>query len=352
MRARRSRQRPQTTETATRPVGQWGVVLKIGTSSRCCARTTFRPRDRRHPGNLRAKPTLSVTVESARAAPRRDAQLPVERAVVEGDMITVALFDEGPGKLDLQGWVTLTNTSAVRDYPDAAVQLVAGDVNLVRSEAEDWQRRRIERNGGVRRAGGRHSTPGRGRVADYYLYPLPGRTTVAQNQTKQVSFLDASPPKPGRPTNTAPTVRHPADAGQRRRGGSSPTRRGRASASLPAGDRAGLRPRRRPGEPKFVGENRIDHTPQGSDISVKIGEAFDVTVQPTVLTTEQRQGRTPPAIGCPTCCATRGQVETSPCARAALARRQGDRREPDEPPAGRLQPGLGLCPCRPTARPP
>jgi hypothetical protein len=41
------------------------------------------------------------------------------------------------------------------------------------------------------------------------------------------------------------------------------------------------------GEPKFVGENRIDHTPQGSDVSVKIGEAFDVTVQPTLLASEK-----------------------------------------------------------------
>jgi hypothetical protein len=40
-----------------------------------------------------------------------------------------------------------------------------------------------------------------------------------------------------------------------------------------------------------VGENRIDHTPQGSDISVKIGEAFDVTVQPTVVA-QDGAGRT------------------------------------------------------------
>ena len=37
------------------------------------------------------------------------------------------------------------------------------------------------------------------------------------------------------------------------------------------------------GEPKFVGENAIDHTPQGSELAVKIGDAFDVTVQPTLV---------------------------------------------------------------------
>ena len=28
-------------------------------------------------------------------------------------------------------------------------------------------------------------------LADYYVYPLPERTTIADNQTKQVGFLDA-----------------------------------------------------------------------------------------------------------------------------------------------------------------
>ena len=33
-------------------------------------------------------------------------------------------------------------------------------------------------------------TADRERLGDYYLYPLSGRTTIANAQTKQVSFLD------------------------------------------------------------------------------------------------------------------------------------------------------------------
>jgi hypothetical protein len=43
------------------------------------------------------------------------------------------------------------------------------------------------------------------------------------------------------------------------------------------------------GDPKFSGENMVGHTPQGSELSVRIGDAFDVTVQPT-LTDTQRIG--------------------------------------------------------------
>lgn len=41
------------------------------------------------------------------------------------------------------------------------------------------------------------------------------------------------------------------------------------------------------GEPKFVGESGLGHTPAGSKLSVLIGDAFDVTVQPQVVASEK-----------------------------------------------------------------
>ncbi len=36
------------------------------------------------------------------------------------------------------------------------------------------------------------------------------------------------------------------------------------------------------GNPQFIGEHRIDHTPMGSDMSLATGQAFDVKVRPVV----------------------------------------------------------------------
>jgi hypothetical protein len=36
------------------------------------------------------------------------------------------------------------------------------------------------------------------------------------------------------------------------------------------------------GDPQFIGESHIDHTPMGSVLSLSTGDAFDVKVQPTV----------------------------------------------------------------------
>jgi hypothetical protein len=276
----------QTTETATVLSVNEGVVLKVGDKVEVLRQDDIPTRVIFDgiPQNLRAKPTLSVTVDSARAGTRA-ATLSYLTTGLSWKADYVALFDEGPGKLDLQGWVTLTNTSGV-DYPEAAVQLVAGDVNLINNEQDYWQRRTQLRNNSVRRpgTGGAPSETGPTALADYYLYPLPGHTTVAQNQTKQVSFLDAK----GAAARKAYEYRAywfeslPSAANADVAVQFSNAARAGLGHQLPAGI-VRVYVRDQAGEPKFVGENRIDHTPEGSDISVKIGEAFDVTVQPTVV---------------------------------------------------------------------
>jgi hypothetical protein len=46
------------------------------------------------------------------------------------------------------------------------------------------------------------------------------------------------------------------------------------------------------GQPQFVGEDRIGHTNGGSDIALRIGDAFDVTVIPTLVQTTKINKRT------------------------------------------------------------
>ena len=61
----------------------------------------------------------------------------------------------------------------------------------------------------------------------------------------------------------------------------STSRQGGLGDQLPAGTiRVYMRDAR--GDPQFIGENRIDHTPMGSSMALRTGEAFDVKVRPTV----------------------------------------------------------------------
>lgn len=277
----------QTTETATVLAVNNGVVLQIGDRIEVLrddgipTRVIFD----RVPPNLRARPTLSVTVDAASAGPRVT-RLSYLTTGLSWKADYVALFDEKAGKLDLQGWITLTNTSGAA-FENADVQLVAGNINLVRSEQEYWQQQQWARQArGQRQAGVEGGA--QGGVADYYLYPLAERTTVAQNQTKQVGFLDvagvAAVKKYQYRAGGFQSLDEPQSADVVLQFANSSG--GGLGAQLPGGIiRVYMRDAN--GDPKFIGENHIDHTPRGSELSVKTGEAFDVTVQPTLVKMEK-----------------------------------------------------------------
>jgi hypothetical protein len=229
----------------------------------------------RVPEQLRARPTLSVTLDTPRGG-RQPVTLNYLSRGLGWSADYVALFDEANGLMDVQGWVTLTNRSGT-PYASAKTLLVAGSVN----EAGNGGRYRPDRPGGMVRAG--TETANRERLGGFYLYPLAERTTIADKQTKQVSFLDVNgtPASRGYEYRNAwmGTTPEPASANSVLRFSSS--RGGGLGDALPAGVvRVYQRDAR--GNPQFVGEHRIGHTPMGSSLSLATGEAFDVKVRAVV----------------------------------------------------------------------
>jgi hypothetical protein len=132
---------------------------------------------------------------------------------------------------------------------------------------------------------------GREQLGDFYLYPLAERTTIADKQTKQVSFLDSK----GVAASSGYRFENSwLGNAEEPRSAQSVLRFGNSGAAglgdaLPAGIvRVYVRDAR--GQPQFTGENRIDHTPQGSTIALPTGDAFDVKVQPTTVARTRLSG--------------------------------------------------------------
>ena len=269
----------ETRERARVLAANGGVVLQIGPRIEVLrddglpVRVIFD----RVPENLRARPTLSVTVQSDRDGPR-PLTLTYLTPGLGWSADYVALFDESGGRMDVQGWITLTNTTGTT-FSRAETLLVAGAVG---------QGGRVYRGrpgspgtGPIRQAG--TETANRERLGDFYLYPLPERTTIANQQTKQVSFLNVA----GTPARRAyeyqnawmGSTTEPQSVNSVLRFSSS--RDQGLGDALPAGTvRVYQRDAR--GNPQFVGESAIGHTPMGSDIGLVTGQAFDVRVQPVV----------------------------------------------------------------------
>ncbi len=265
----------ETREQALVLAANGGVVLQIGNRIEVLrddglpVRVIFD----KVPPNMRADPTLSITLQGSPG--KREAALRYLTPGLGWRADYVALYDDKAGTIDVQGWVTLTNNSGTT-YENARTVLVAGNPRLLGQSSG-----RNYRAPGMVEAG--TESGNRERLGDYYLYPLAERTTVANLQTKQVSFLDVhgAPAQHGYESrfgwlqtsdtpisaNTVYTFSNSAKGG--------------LGDQLPAGVvRFYIRDSR--GQAQFIGESAIGHTPMGSKLAISTGQAFDVKVQPVV----------------------------------------------------------------------
>ena len=224
------------------------------------------------PENLRARPTLSVTIDSAKAG-----AVPTRLSYLTPGMgwtsDYVALFDEKLGTIDMQGWVTLTNNTGTT-YTNAHTLLVAGNVGGGQNQFNAI-------DASLERAGTESGT--RERLGDYYLYPLAERTTIANAQQKQVSFLDVkgSPARKAYEFTNGWLASNDVPRSAITAIKFSTSKQGGLGDQLPSGTiRVYLRDQR--GDPQFIGESRIDHTPMGSSMAIRTGEAFDVKIKSVV----------------------------------------------------------------------
>ncbi|MCI5043836.1 MAG: hypothetical protein MRY72_03980, partial [Aquisalinus sp.] len=162
-------------------------------------------------------------------------------------------------------------------FENVRTQLVAGGVDSSQGYNE-YDRRYQE--GPVR--GGGMEAGNVERIGDNYLYTLPGRTTIASKQTKQVGFVDAGDVDAAKKyeylTSGFQTMANPVNADVRI--AFSNSREAGLGAPLPQGI-IRVYAKDAEGRAQFIGEDNIGHVAGGSDISLKIGSAFDVTVQST-----------------------------------------------------------------------
>jgi hypothetical protein len=263
-------------ETATVLAATSGVVLRIG--DRIETGLPGRIVYDGVPANLRDRPTLVSELDAARGGSQV-----VELSYLSGGLSWkadyVAELNGADSALDLNGWVTLTNQSGTA-YPNAKLQLVAGDVNRVRDE----MRASAVAMRGMAEMAKPASPMAQEALFEYHLYTLQRPTTIADNQTKQVALLGAQ----GVPV-TKELLLQGSDyyyrssvggIGQKLKVGVFVQFENREAARLGVPMPKGVvrvYKKDGSGNAQFVGEDRIDHTPKNETVRLKLGEAFDVT---------------------------------------------------------------------------
>ncbi len=266
----------ETTEVAEVLSANEGVVLKIGNriETGLPARIVYNS----VPNNLRDRPTLTMALESAQNA-TQDIELSYLTGGLGWKADYVLELNPAEDKLDISGWVTLTNTSGTT-YKNAKLQLVAGDVNQVREQLAPGGLVRAMAAAPMAKAPEMQSES----LFEYHLYTLGRPTTIAENQTKQVALLGAS----GVPARKEFLLRgadyyyqgQVGDLGQKLKVGTFLEFDNKDSSQLgmplPKGV-VRVYKKDSSGNAQFIGEDRIDHTPKNEKVRLKLGDAFDVT---------------------------------------------------------------------------
>jgi hypothetical protein len=231
------------------------------------------------PSNLYSRPTLVWKLLNRGGSSHR-----IEASYLAGGLswqsdyvLTVGRDD---ASADLDGWVTLSNRSGTA-FRDAKVQFVAGDLNRVEPAA---RKQVLEMMADARAATAQMTQEA---FSEYHLYTLGRRTTIANQETKQLALLNGT----GVPVEKRYIVDGQSFYYRNRHSPGTPLKdhvqvfyrfrndaRSGLGAPMPAGvirvyqadAKGGL---------QFVGEDRIDHTPKDETIDLKIGNAFDIVCE-------------------------------------------------------------------------
>jgi len=234
------------------------------------------------PENLYERPTLLWTLQNTGARRQR-----VEASYLTGNLSWSADYvlnvakDEGSG--DLDGWVTLVNQSGTA-FKNAQLQLVAGDLHRVVLQSGMDEMRATN---AVSKAAAAPAPFQQESFSEYHLYSLNRRTSIFDQESKQISLLNASrfplrkvymvngqsyyyraAAQPGAPVKDPVQVfykfKNEEKAG--------------LGMPLPAGTIRVYQQDSRDGS-LFAGEDHIDHTPKDEEVSLHIGNAFDIVAE-------------------------------------------------------------------------
>jgi len=231
------------------------------------------------PDNLVAKPTLVWLLRNQTAATQR-----IEASYLTGGITWkadyVMVVTDTDSQSDLTGWVTIDNKSGAT-YANAALKLVAGDVNRARDGRREGRVMELAAKAASARDASRDFAEEG--FFEYHLYTLDGRTTLKHQQTKQLALLSAA---------GVPVTKHLMYYGAQdyyRNSYGMPisnqkvavllelknSTENRLGVPLPKG-KVRVYKADSAGSQQFIGEDWIDHTPKNERVKIKLGDAFDV----------------------------------------------------------------------------
>lgn len=230
------------------------------------------------PDNLYSQPTLVWTLDNRGADSQRvEASYLASSMNWNADYVLTVARDEKSA--DLDGWVTLVNNSGVA-YNNAKLQLVAGQIHRTDLPVNG----RVFAKALAAVADEAKQQFAQEAFSEYHLYTLGRRTSIQNNESKQISLLGATSIPVDKyflvegqsyyfrnPQGLGNAVPQPVQVYYRFK---NEDKTG-LGMPLPAGTLRVYQSDSQGGT-QFIGEDNISHTPKDESVRIHVGDAFDI----------------------------------------------------------------------------
>jgi hypothetical protein len=229
------------------------------------------------PSGFCTRPTLDWLVGTDRPG-RVDASLSYLTNGIGWQAEYVAHLNADDSKIDLSGWASIDNQSGAT-YTDAKLKLIAGDIHRPPAPVFDYMTTASAEEAAPRMKAGFEERS----FFEYHLYDLPRRTTLAQRESKQIALFEPAVAAVTKkylyrswkvPNKIAVVV----DFKNSQTNG--------LGVPLPAG-LVRITKSDVDGSSQLLGEDRIDHTPKDENLTLEVGNAFDLV--PEHATVDRRR---------------------------------------------------------------
>jgi len=228
------------------------------------------------PENLIAKPTL-IWLVNCRNEKIHETEVTYMTEGINWKADYVAVVNHDDSGLDLDGWVTIDNRSG-GEFPNAKLKLVAGDVHRVEKKRDRFDYRYAAKAMMSEAAEPQFEQRD---LFEYKIYQLQRKTTIKDNQTKQMMLLSSSNIKAKKifliknknfysyqfnDVNKIKAKVMMEFVNSKENNLGMPLPKGKVRAFKRDID----------GSIEFIGEDEIDHTPKDEKLEILLGNAFDI----------------------------------------------------------------------------
>ncbi|MDX9701614.1 MAG: DUF4139 domain-containing protein [Candidatus Auribacterota bacterium] len=232
------------------------------------------------PEDLLARPTLVWLVDN-KTGDSHDIEVSYLTSGISWECNYVMVLDKTDANADLTGWVSIDNRTGA-SFRNASVKLVAGEINRALPQTNYVAKRYMMETAAMPAPDQFEEKE----FFEYHIYTLNRPATVKQNQMKQIVLFEGNDIATAKEYTlsgqryyftslyTTPLKSLPVDVVVKFKN----SKENNLGIPLPKGiirvykaDHEGML--------QFAGEDSIAHTPKDEEITVKLGEAFDIKAE-------------------------------------------------------------------------